>query len=133
MTEIQIKDVIGEVVRLGDTYPDPVTHTNDDESEVKVIYLDVRANGMRYKVQIRGDRALAAFADREFFNNLDGQWYLFEPPELGDWVKVTGSYSLKPPTEKFDQHQHQLICWEPWNIRRQTIPKRPAKKNMASW
>lgn len=131
--EIQVIEVTGEVVRLGDTYPLPIEHHNEDGTSVEVIYLDVRADSRRYKVQLRGSRTLAAFANREFFHHITEEWFLFDPPDIGDWVQVKGSYSLKEPTEKFDRYQHQLIVWEPWNIRQKAETKRPSKKKMAAW
>jgi len=130
---IETKTIIGEVVRLGETYPSPITHENEDGTSVEVIYFDVRANSRRYKVQVRGDRTISAFRDAEFENKMDGNWYKFSPPEIGDFVSLTGSFRVAPATKKFDRPQNVITIWEPWNVRGVKATKRPAKKSMASW
>ena len=131
--EVRTIEIVGEIIRFGDNFPTPAVFTNEDDTETHVLFLDVRADGLIYKVNLRGDRTLGAFADGEFYHPIEEEWFSYPTFKLGDFVKITGSYIQKPPTDKFDRIQHVLIVWEPWNIRQCKAVARPAKKKMKAW
>jgi hypothetical protein len=137
-TERKVIGVVGEVTRIGEDYPLPTQHSNEDGTITPVIYFDVRATESRngtniYKVQVRGTRVLEAFSKNEFEHIPAGEWFKFKAPALGDWVELEGSHATKPPSKEFDKPQNMLTIWEPWNIKsRKRIP-RPAKKTMQTY